>query len=267
MFPRLAQVGPVTVYSYGLLVPVACALALYFAMKRAPLFGLKPHTVRDIGLAVVLSGFLGSKLLLLLVNLPDIPTDPGEWVDLMSAGGVFYGGGLLGFASGFLVVRRRRLPTWRVADLAAPPAALGHALGRLGCFLGGCCYGRPADLPWAVTFTDSFAAAHIGTPLHVPLHPTQLYEMGAQLAILGVLLVVERTRRLADGSLFALFVLLYAPSRFVVEEFRGDPRGLALGLSTSQWISLALVPVSLVMLSRFARARERVRRRTVPAPS
>ena len=123
-------------------------------------------------------------------------------------------------------MRRYQLRIWTTADLFAPGIALGHVVGRLGCLLAGCCYGTPTTLPWAITFTNPLAAANVGTPLGVPLHPTQLYDAGAELLILIVLLVTERRGRPFAGRTFWLYMLLYAISRFVVEFYRGDDRGV-----------------------------------------
>jgi phosphatidylglycerol:prolipoprotein diacylglycerol transferase len=131
----------------------------------------------------------------------------------------------------------------------APGIALGHVIGRLGCLMAGCCYGLPTNVPWAVTFTDPFAAANVGTPLNQPLHPTQLYEAGAELLILVFLLATERKGRTFPGRTFWSYMFLYAVSRFIIEFYRGDERGLVMGLSTSQFISLILAPLSLVMLA------------------
>jgi phosphatidylglycerol:prolipoprotein diacylglycerol transferase len=151
-------------------------------------------------------------------------------------------------------VRRYRLSVWATADMYAPGIALGHVVGRLGCLLAGCCYGRPTGLPWGLTFTDPVAASNVGTPLGVPLHPTQLYDAGAELLILAVLLIFERRGRTFAGRTFWLYVLLYAISRFIVEIYRGDPRGLVFGMSTSQFVSLLVLPIALVMLIRLRRA-------------
>jgi phosphatidylglycerol:prolipoprotein diacylglycerol transferase len=132
----------------------------------------------------------------------------------------------------------------------APGIALGHVTGRLGCFAAGCCYGKPTTVPWAVVFTDPAAAANVGTPLGIRLHPTQLYEAGAELLILAFLLATERRGRPFAGRTFWLYMFLYAVSRYVIEIYRGDPRGVVpfLDISTSQFISLILGPLSLIML-------------------
>jgi phosphatidylglycerol:prolipoprotein diacylglycerol transferase len=147
---------------------------------------------------------------------------------------------------------------WTTGDLVAPGIALGHVIGRVGCLLAGCCYGRPTDVPWAITFTDPAAALNVGTPLSIPLHPTQLYDAGAELLILGVLLATERRGQKFPGRTFWLYLVLYAISRFIIEFYRGDDgRGIAFNMfSTSQVVSAAIVPLGLFMLWRLrARAR------------
>jgi phosphatidylglycerol:prolipoprotein diacylglycerol transferase len=133
--------------------------------------------------------------------------------------------------------------------LFAPGIALGYMVGRLGCLAAGCCYGKPTDVAWAITFTDPAANLNVGTPLNVPLHPTQLYESAAGLIILLLLLALERRGRSFPGRTFWLFVLFYSISRFIIEFYRGDDRGVVLNLlSTSQFISVVLAPLSLIML-------------------
>jgi phosphatidylglycerol:prolipoprotein diacylglycerol transferase len=152
-----------------------------------------------------------------------------------------------------IYIRRVGLPLWTTCDVFAPGIALGHVIGRFGCFFAGCCFGKPTSLPWAITFTDPFAAANVGTPLNVPLHPTQLYEAGAEFLILALLLSTERLGRRFAGRTFWLYMLLYAVSRFVIEFFRGDERGAVGVLSTSQFISVLLAPLAVVMLVYLAR--------------
>lgn len=254
MFPKLFELGPVSVYSYGLLLAAAYLLGLQLALRRARAAGLDPNRVMDLGIWVVLSALAGAKLLLILIDLPHFIANPGDIFSMIRSAGVFYGGLIAAVSVGLWYMRRHGLPMWTTADLFAPGIALGHVIGRLGCFLAGCCFGRPTDLPWAVTFTSPLAAEIVGTPLHVPLHPTQLYESIAELVILVGLLVFEKRGRAFPGRTFWGYMVLYAITRFVIEGFRGDERGVVFGLwSTSQFISLALLPVSIVMLVYLSR--------------
>ena len=139
---------------------------------------------------------------------------------------------------------------------ARRPAALDDVVGRFGCLFAGCCYGKPTTKPWGITFTDPYAASYVGTPLEIPLHPTQLYEAGAELIILIVLLVTERKGRPYPGRTFWLYMLLYAISRYIIEIFRGDDRGTVGIFSTSQFISIILAPLAIGMLIYLARRTE-----------
>ena len=138
---------------------------------------------------------------------------------------MFYGGLILAVTVALIYIRRIGLPLWTTCDVFAPGIALGHVVGRFGCLFAGCCYGKPTTLPWGITFRDPFAAANVGTPLGTPLHPTQLYEAGAELLILIVLLVTERKGKPFPGRTFWLYMLLYAVSRSIIEFYRGDERG------------------------------------------
>jgi phosphatidylglycerol:prolipoprotein diacylglycerol transferase len=133
------------------------------------------------------------------------------------------------------------MPMWTVTDVFAPGIALGHVIGRLGCLFAGCCFGRPTDVPWAITFHNEFAARNVGTPLGIPIHPTQLYEVGAELLILIVLLATERKGRPFPGRTFWGYMLLYGISRFTIEFYRNDPRGMVGAVSTSQFVSMLLI--------------------------
>jgi phosphatidylglycerol:prolipoprotein diacylglycerol transferase len=250
MYPRLFEIGPITVYTYGLLLALAYLGGLQLALVRARHRGLDPTRIMDLGIWIIVSALVGAKLMLLLVEWRHFSQNPGELLSLAQSGGVFYGGLILAVSVALWYLWRHKMPMWTVCDVFAPGIALGHVVGRLGCLMAGCCYGSPTHEPWAITFTDPFAAANVGTPLHIPLHPTQLYEAGAELLILVFLLTTENKGRPFPGRTFWGYMLLYAISRFIVEMYRGDPRGFFFGgvLSTSQLISVILVPLSLVML-------------------
>jgi phosphatidylglycerol:prolipoprotein diacylglycerol transferase len=260
MYPRLLELGPITVYTYGVLLAAAYLFGLKLAMVRAQARNLDHTRVLDLGIYIIISALLGAKLLLLVTDWRTFTSSPGELLTLLRSGGVFYGGLIVAVAVSLWYIRRVGLPLWTTCDVFAPGIALGHVIGRLGCLFAGCCYGKPTDLPWGITFTDPFAAANVGTPLNRPLHPTQLYEAGAEALILIILLATESRGRRFAGRTFWLYMLLYAISRFIVEIFRGDPRGNVGIFSTSQFISVLLAPLAIAMLVYLSRAR-------VPAPT
>ncbi len=246
--PQLFGVGPFPLYTYGALLAASYLLGLWLAMWRARKWGLDASRVLDLGIYIIIAALIGAKLLLLVVDFDQFRS-PADFVSLLRSGGVFYGGLILAVAVAFWYIAKHRMPFWTTCDVFAPGIALGHVTGRLGCFAAGCCYGKPTDVPWAVIFTNPLAAANVGTPLGIPLHPTQLYESGAALVILALLLGTERRGKPFAGRTFWCYMFLYAVSRYIIEMYRGDPRGTVLGMfSTSQFISLVLGPLSLAML-------------------
>ena len=259
MYPRLLELGPITVYTYGVLLAAAYLLGLKLAMNRASARGLDSVRVLDLGIYIIISALIGAKLLLLITDFQTFRRDPHELLTLARSGGVFYGGLILAVVVALWYIRRSGLPLWTTCDVFAPGIALGHSIGRLGCFFAGCCYGKPTELPWAITFSDPFAAANVGTPLGVHLHPTQLYESGAELLILFALLLTEKRGKPYSGRTFWFYILLYAITRYIIEIFRGDERGAVGIFSTSQFISIILGPLAVIMLVYLART-------SAPAP-
>jgi len=264
-------VGPFTVYTYGVLLAASYLLGLRLAMWRAKKWGLDSSRVLDLGIYIIIAALIGAKLLLLVVDYDQLPRSPGELLSLARSAGVFYGGLILAVIVAFWYISRHQMPFWRTCDVFAPAIALGHVTGRLGCLAAGCCFGRPTNAPWGITFTNPLAAENVGTPLGIPLHPTQLYEAGASLLILLFLLGTERKGRPFPGRTFWAYMFLYAVSRYIIEIYRGDPRGTVLGFSTSQFISLVLAPLSVAMLIYLSRTsspeapEEAVRRKRVAA--
>jgi phosphatidylglycerol:prolipoprotein diacylglycerol transferase len=245
MHPELIRIGSFVIPSYGVMLALAFLAAIWLLRRRAPSFGVSPDAASDVGIWLLLSGLLGAKLLLLVVEGPRYLSSWTEFVEFLRSGGVFYGGLIGAVAALVVLLRKRRIGFWTFADMAAPAAALGHAIGRIGCFLAGCCWGRECSLPWAVTFTNPVAERNVGVPLDVPLHPTQLYESAGLFALCGLLLAVGK--RLRPGQTFALYLGAYALLRFTIEFFRGDPRGTVFGgaLSTSQLIALVGIAAAL----------------------
>jgi phosphatidylglycerol:prolipoprotein diacylglycerol transferase len=262
MHPILFEAGGLTIYSYGVLLAAAYLLGLQFALMRARARGLPSQQIMDLGIWIIISALVGAKLLLLVVDFDQFTSNPRDLLSLARSGGVFYGGLIAAVAVALIYLRRHKLPLWTTTDVFAPGIALGHIVGRLGCLLAGCCFGRETSVPWAITFTDPAAMANVGTPLGVPLHPTQLYEAGAEALILGFLLLFERRGRAFPGRTFWTYMLLYGLSRFAVEFYRGDSRGMVFDtLSTSQFVSVLLVPLSIVMLILLSRRLDPTRHR------
>ena len=268
MFPRLFTVpafdllrwhiGPLTLHTYGVLLALAFLAGLWVVSRQAKKAGLDATVITDMAVYVLIGGLVGAKLLLLLVEWPYYAKHPGEILGLLQSGGVFYGGLLGAFPVAWWFARRHRLDAWKTADVLAPGVAIGQAIGRLGCFAAGCCYGRAADVPWAVTFHDVYATRQVGTPIDTPLHPTQLYESAATLAIFIFLRWLSGRKRF-EGQVTLAYIFLYAVARFVIEFYRGDAaRGMVLGgwLSTSQFIAILMV-LAVLFLYPYVLRKER----------
>src|SRR5215210_7670221 len=245
MYPELFRIGNFPVNTYGVLLALAFLSALLIAARLAARDRLPRERIYDLGLWMLLSALLGSKILMLWTE-PSYRDNPWHLLslDFLRSGGVFYGGFIGAVLTGYILIRRYGLPWWKTADAFAPGIALGLGLGRQGCFAAGCCWGKPTTLPWGVQFTEA-GNRITGVPLDAHLHPTQLYESFAAFLIFFFLLWLHRRRRF-DGQVILLFSILYGVVRFSVEFLRDDPRGDILGLtsltglSTSQMISLLI---------------------------
>lgn len=253
MYPEIFRIGSFPVNTYGVLLALAFLVALFVAARLGERDGLTRERVFDLGLWMLVAALVGSKLLLLIVepeyreNLRNLFT-----LDFLRSGGVFYGGFIGAVATGYLLVKRYKLAWWKVADAFAPGIALGQAIGRQGCFAAGCCWGKPTTLPWGVKFTEAGHAV-TGVPTDTYIHPTQLYESFAALAIFFILLR-QHKRKTFDGQVIALYAVLYSVVRFSIEFVRDDPRGdlfgltTLTGLSTSQLVSLVVFIAGTVVL-------------------
>ncbi|MFB3825981.1 MAG: prolipoprotein diacylglyceryl transferase [Bryobacteraceae bacterium] len=243
-------------HTYGVLVALAFLAALWLAARLARRAGLDPEAAMNLGIYCALSAIAGAKLMMFLVDLPYYIENPGEIFSLASlqAGGVFYGGLIAALIVAWLYMRRKRLPPLRTADVFAPAIALGHGIGRLGCFSAGCCWGAPTNLPWAVKFSNPQANNLTGVPLGVSLHPTQLYESLAELVIFGILMW-RFLKPHRQGAIISLYLMLYSVARFAVEfvRFHEQPNPFGGPLDAAQWISIVLFALGAAY---FIRARK-----------
>jgi phosphatidylglycerol:prolipoprotein diacylglycerol transferase len=247
-------IGPLTLHTYGVLLAIAFITGLWVASRQARAAGLDAARVTDMAVYVLIAGLIGAKVLLVIVEWGYYARNPRELLSILQSGGVFYGGLIGAFPVAWWYARKHGLPTWRTADVLAPAVVIGQAIGRLGCFAAGCCYGRPADVPWAVTFRDPYASRTVGTPLDTPVHPTEIYESIACLVIFFLLMWIARRKRF-DGQVTLSYVFLYAAARFVIEYYRGDAvRGTVFGiLSTSQFIALLMAVTAALVLPYLAK--------------
>ena len=256
MYPEIFHIS--FLHTYGVLVALAFLAGLWMASRLATRAGLDPDAVTNLGIYCALSAIVGAKLMMFIVDAPYYYQHPGEIFSLatLQAGGVFYGGLIAALAVAWWYMRKTGLPLAKTADVFAPGIALGHGIGRLGCFSAGCCWGVPTHAPWAVRFTNPASNQLVGVPLGIPLHPTQLYEAFAEFLIFGILLWRVRKPHPA-GAIISMYLVLYSAARFTVEFFRFHEQGNLWGgpLDTSQWISLALFAAGGIWLWQHRPAR------------
>jgi phosphatidylglycerol---prolipoprotein diacylglyceryl transferase len=255
MFPRLVHIGSFYLPTYGVVLAIAYLTGIWLLRRKAIAAGLPEQKILDLSLYILAAAILGAKLMLVIVEWRRYAAHPSDLIEVLRSGGVFYGGLICATGIGIWYLRKHRLPAWQVTDMAAPSIALGEAIGRWGCFAAGCCYGKPSDGPFHVTFTDPFAHEAVGTPLNVPLHPTQIY-LSLNSFLIFLVLQWAYKRRTFDGEIFWLYVLLYSITRGIIEVWRGDlVRGFVIPgvLSTSQFIGVVTALLSLAMLFYLSR--------------
>jgi phosphatidylglycerol:prolipoprotein diacylglycerol transferase len=253
VLPRLFQFGNFSLPTYGLMAALGLIFGLMLIVKLGREQGLDPDKVWNLGIIAILSGLVGAKVLMVLVDFRYYAQHPGEIFSLstLQAAGVYSGGFVLALAMCIWYMRRNGMPVLRTCDVFAPGLALGHAFGRIGCFAAGCCYGRETHVPWAVTFTNPLASEIVGTPLNVPLHPTQVYEMIVEFAN-ALFLVWLIRRKKFEGEIIGTYMIIYGVARYFIEFYRGDPgRGDFLGfMSGTQAVALGLVIVGGLLWMR-----------------
>ncbi len=218
MYPILFKIGPLKLYTYGLALAVAFLAATLLVYHMAKTEGLDTTKLADLGFFGILFGIIGSRILYILINPSDYIANPLKIFMLWEGGLVFYGGILGGILSTIFLLKRYQLPFWKTMDVLASPLVLAQAIGRMGCFMAGCCFGKPTELPWAVIFNNPNTLAPIG----IQLHPTQLYHSLANLIIFCILYFLAWKRKQFNGQVLCLYLSLYSMARFFLEFFRGD---------------------------------------------
>jgi len=221
VIPVLFRLGPLTVHTYGLMMAIGVGMALWFLFVQGKKQGLDGVKLVDAAFYTILVSLFGAKLILFIGNFNYYTTYPKELFSLARSGGVFQGGLTFGVIFALWYFRRKKIPTWKTADIIVPALALGHGFGRIGCFAAGCCYGRACSTALGVTFKSQYAHDLTGIPLQTPLHPVQLYESALNFLNFIVLFFVLKKKRF-DGQVFSLYIINYSIIRYFTEFFRGD---------------------------------------------
>ena len=234
MHPVAFTIGGVTIHWYGIMLATGFMVGLWTAGRRGMRIGINPEDISNLVIWIFVGGVAGAKILFVINHWNG--EQPLKELILQRSGMVFHGA-LIGTSIAiWIFTRTKKMPLWATFDSLAPSFALGHAFGRIGCFMTGCCYGNVCSLPWAVQFPDS----HTTHPSHI--HPTQIYECLLNLALYGALAWLFRKRKF-DGQVFTAYLLGYAILRFGMEFLRDDGRGRMWfdSLTSGQGISILLL--------------------------
>ncbi|MDD5449589.1 MAG: prolipoprotein diacylglyceryl transferase [Candidatus Omnitrophica bacterium] len=227
MHPIIGRLGPVTIYSYGLLVALGFILGTLLASGRAHKFDIPADKIGNLSLIMLISGIIGARLFYIFLNLKDYILNPAEIFMITHGGLVFYGGAIFAFVAAVIYVKLSRLSVLNTGDLLAPYIALGHSIGRIGCLLNGCCFGRPTSGP-GIIFGDGVIRI-----------PTQIYSSLLLLCLFLILRYLSDSREF-KGQVFFLYLILYSAGRVFIETLRGDNSPVILQLTFSQLISMAI---------------------------
>jgi len=254
MHPDLISIGPLTIHTYGFLVALGFAVGILTAIKVGKAQGVPSQQVMDIAFVMIVCAIVGSRLFYVLINVSYYKAHPLDIFKLWQGGLVFSGGLVATAAAMIWYLKRHHLSFWSTGDLWAPSLALGQAIGRIGCHMAGCCYGRPTGTSWGVVFTHPKSLA----PLNLPLYPTQIFEAFGGLAIFLLVLFLHGKRKF-EGQVFLWYLILHSTARLFAERFRGDERGFIPGtdMSATQLVATLLlvgsVTALLVLRSRWER--------------
>ncbi len=265
MHPILFTIGDFYIGTYGLFVALGLLVGIFVASRWARKNGVEENLILDLAFVCVLAGGVGARVTYIIVEWGGFLDAPWDYI-FSRTGFVFAGGLITGSLAGVWFLRRRKAPVWLVCDVAATGMPLAHALGRIACFFSGCCFGSICNLPWGVSYPkvidpqgNAVGIVHAyhtdeglvswSSERSAAVHPTQLYEFGALALIFLAILLIWR-RRTFEGQVLLTYLLLYSIARFVIEFYRGDPRGTFTGISTSQWISIAMFVFAIVVYAK-----------------
>lgn len=256
MYRTLFDIGPFSIHTYGVALAVAFWLGIELSAREAKRRGLDPVNIVDLGIVILLSSVVGSRLFYVVAHLEDYRGDFLGMLKVWEGGLTFYGGLIAGVVFGIGFLRVKKLPVREAIDIIAPQIALGIAIARIGCFMNGCCFGTETHLPWACKFpADSQAGWELPG---VGLHPTQLY---SSIANLGIFVFLRRlsSARLPKGTVFYAFLMAYGLWRFVIDYLRYYEESMYLidagaGITWNQVVSIAIIAIGAVLMLRSRRA-------------
>jgi phosphatidylglycerol:prolipoprotein diacylglycerol transferase len=255
--PIAFQLGSFTIHWYGVMIALAFLAGLWTATRRARRENISGEKIADLVFWIMLAGMVGARTIYVTTYWSEFANQPFPEIFMIQHGGLVYYGSVIGAAIACIIyVRWKKLPFLKIADILAPSIALGNAIGRIGCLLNGCCYGRICSLPWAIHFPNKSAAweQHFqaglvgGSDPSLPVHPTEIYDSLLNIALYLGLAWLFRHKKF-DGQVFATYLIYYALFRFIVEYFRGDypPDHIHNGLTSAQLVSVLVFVAGLAL--------------------
>jgi phosphatidylglycerol---prolipoprotein diacylglyceryl transferase len=237
MHPTICTIGPFTIYSYGLMLVLAFITSASLLVGRAKQQNIDAETIFNFCFAVFVSGVVGARVFYVLQNLGYYFKTPLEIIMLQHGGLSWFGGLMLGSITGIIYLKKKKLPVYRTLDFLIPYVALAQAIGRIGCLLNGCCFGKESET--AGIYFEAHKAVLI---------PTQIYSSLGLLAIYLVLRFMQNKPR-PKGEIFFTYLLLYSIKRFTIEFWRADNEAVFYGLTLFQALSIFLFAVSITKLT------------------
>jgi len=244
MYPEICKIGPFTVYSYGLMLVTAFGVSSFLAARQARKENINPEIIFNLLFFVFICGILGARIFYVVQNLKDYLKDPKEIIMLQHGGMAWFGGLFAGVIASVVYLKIKKLHIFKIIDLVIPFLALAQSIGRIGCLLNGCCFGKPSP-EYGIYF-----------PVHgASLIPTQIYSSLLLLAIFIVLRFLQDKPH-KEGQIFFVYLLLYAPKRFFIEYLRADNPIVFSGLTLFQILSAVVFCLSLAGLVYLARKKK-----------
>lgn len=251
MRPILLSLGKINIYSYGTMIAIGIIAAYFLLSTRAKKRGYDDDSILNMTIITVIMGVIGGKVFFIFTELSKFIEDPMSFVKDFGNGFVVYGAIIFGMITIYIYCRRKSWNMLEILDLTVPAVALAQGFGRIGCFLAGCCYGKETTSHLSVVFPAGGLA-----PVGVHLHPTQLYSAAFDVLLALFLLWISQKNK-KSGIIFSLYLIMYSIGRFIVECFRGDPRGNVSALSTSQFIAIFIFVLgAAVMILQLIKGRK-----------
>jgi phosphatidylglycerol---prolipoprotein diacylglyceryl transferase len=235
MYPEICSIGPVTIYSYGLMLVLAFSAAVFLACRYAKAYGTDPDIIFNFAFIGFVCGVVGARIFYVIENIPQYLKNPLEIIMFSHGGLSWFGGLILGSFAGALYLKKKKFPIYKALDILMPFLALGQAIGRIGCLLNGCCYGRAS-----------------GSGIYFPLHqaqliPTQIYS-SLLLLLIYIILRHLQEKPHKEGEIFYWYLFLYSIKRFFIEFWRADNPVISWGLTLFQLLSIGLFIVAVYQL-------------------